>query len=76
MATRTPSSDAALPDSEGLSKLYRKDRTVVGLVQAGDDGDRLGRAVRWRRERQRWRTCDDPEDLTLLCGPPVEVVKV
>lgn len=125
-----------LLDSEGLSKLYRKDRTVVALVQAASeegirvvtsamttleaDYERIHPArIKWVLSRAdvhdvtREVTDDaaallrvhhlhghkyaidaafaviarnaaqpvtvltsDPEDLTLLCGPSVEVVKV
>ena len=125
-----------LLDSEGLSKLYRKDRTVVALVQAASeegihvvtsamttleaDYDRIHPArIKWVLSRidvhdvtkdvtdqaavllrahnlhghkyaidaafaaiariaSRPVTVltSDPEDLTLLCGPTVEIVKV
>ncbi|MFC5956899.1 DNA-binding protein [Streptomyces pratens] len=125
-----------LLDSEGLSKLYRKDRTVVTLVQAAsEEGVRVATSAMTTLEadyerihpaRIKWalsrldvhditkevtdeaaallRThhlhghkyaidaafaaiarnapppvtvlTSDPEDLTLLCGPSVEVVKV
>ncbi|MET9542884.1 DNA-binding protein [Streptomyces sp. NPDC006553] len=125
-----------LLDSEGLSKLYRKDRTVVTLVQAAsEEGIRVATSAMTTLEadsegihpaRIKWilsrvdvhdvtkeitdqaaallrtehlhghkyasdaafaaiaRTAprpvtvltSDPEDLTLLCGPFVEVVKV
>ncbi|MDX6315618.1 MAG: hypothetical protein QOF44_5082 [Streptomyces sp.] len=125
-----------LLDSEGLSKLYRKDRTVVALVQAAsEEGVRVATGVmntleadydRVHPARIKWvlsridvhdvtrevtdqaavllrahnlhghkyaidavfaaiaRTApqpvtvltSDPEDLTLLCGPATEVVKV
>lgn len=125
-----------LLDSEGLSKLYRKDRTVVALVQAAsEEGVRVATSAmttleadfeRIHSARIKWvlsridvhdvtrdvtaqaatllrthhlhghkyaidaafaaiaRTApppvtvltSDPEDLTLLCGPAVEVVKV
>ncbi|CAL9558731.1 hypothetical protein SUDANB108_04618 [Streptomyces sp. enrichment culture] len=125
-----------LLDSEGLSKLYRKDRTVVALVQAAsEEGVRVATSAmatleadyeRIHPARIKWilsrvdvhdvtkeitdraavllRThplhghkyaidaalaaiardapqpvtvlTSDPEDLTLLCGPSVEVVKV
>ncbi|MFF4147555.1 type II toxin-antitoxin system VapC family toxin [Streptomyces sp. NPDC001698] len=125
-----------LLDSEGLSKLYLKDRTVMALVQAAvEEGVRVATTAMTTLEadyerihlaRIRWvlsridvhdvtkeiagqaaellrahhlhghkyaidavlaaiaRTAtrpvtvltSDPEDLTLLCGPAVEVVKV
>jgi hypothetical protein len=125
-----------LLDSEGLSKLYRKDRAVVALVQAAsEEGIRVATSAMTTLEadyerihpaRIKWvlsridvhditreitdqaavllRThrlhghkyaidaafaaiarnaprpvtvlTSDPEDLTLLCGPSVEVVKV
>ncbi|MFD5663066.1 DNA-binding protein [Streptomyces hirsutus] len=125
-----------LLDSEGLSKLYRKDRTVMALVQAAsEEGIRVATSAMTTLEadyerihpaRIKWvlsridvhdvarevtdeaaallRThhlhghkyaidaafaviarnapppvtvlTSDPEDLTLLCGPSVEVVKV
>lgn len=125
-----------LLDSEGLSKLYRKDRTVMALVQAASeenvrvatsamttleaDYERIHPArITWvlsrvdvhdvtrettdqaaallrahhlyghkyaigavlaviARNARRPATVltSDPEDLTLLCGPSVEVVKV
>ncbi|MFF9752480.1 DNA-binding protein [Streptomyces sp. NPDC014344] len=122
-----------LLDSEGLSKLYRKDRTVVALVQAAsEEGIRVATSAMTTLEadyerihpaRIKWvlsridvhdvtrevtdeaaallRThhlhghkyaidaviardapppvtvlTSDPEDLTLLCGPAVEIVKV
>ncbi|WLW52518.1 DNA-binding protein [Streptomyces sp. YU58] len=125
-----------LLDSEGLSKLYRKDRGVVALVEAARrEGIRVGTTVmtvleaddeRVHPARINWvlsridvhditralmgeaaallrehrlrghkyaidavlaalaRTSaapvtlvtSDPEDLTLLCGPGVEVIKV
>lgn len=125
-----------LLDSEGLSKLYRKDRTAVALVQAAsEEGVRVATSAMTTLEadyerihpaRIKWvlsridvhdvtkeitdrasvllRThrlhghkyaigaalaaiareapqpvtvlTSDPEDLTLLCGPSVEVVKV
>ncbi|MFE1229388.1 DNA-binding protein [Streptomyces sp. NPDC058745] len=125
-----------LLDSEGLSKLYRKDRTVVALVQAAsEEGVRVATSamttleadyerihparIKWvlsrvdvhdvtkeitDRAAELLRThhlhghkyaidavlaaiarnapqpvtvlTSDPEDLTLLCGPSVEVVKV
>ncbi|QEU87550.1 hypothetical protein [Streptomyces viridosporus] len=125
-----------LLDSEGLSKLYRKDRTVVALVQAASeegirvvtsamttleaDYERIHPArIKWvlsridihdvtrevtdeaatllRAHRLHGHKyaidatfaviarnapqpatvlTSDPEDLTLLCGPSVEVVKV
>ncbi|MFE7107720.1 type II toxin-antitoxin system VapC family toxin [Streptomyces sp. NPDC057575] len=125
-----------LLDSEGLSKLYRKDRTVVALVQAAsEEGVRVATSAMTTLEtdyesihpaRIKWvlsridvhditkeiagraaallrthrlhghkyaidaafaaiaRTAlppvtvltSDPEDLTLLCGHAVEVVKV
>ncbi|MGA5217308.1 DNA-binding protein [Streptomyces cinereoruber] len=125
-----------LLDSEGLSKLYRKDRTVVALVQAAsEEGVRVATSVlttleadyeRIHPARIKWALSrvdvhdvtkeitdqaavllhthhlhghkhaidaalasiarstpqpvtvltSDPEDLTLLCGPAVEVVKV
>jgi hypothetical protein len=123
-------------DCEGLSKLYRKDRTVMALVQAAlDEGVRVATSAMTTLEadydrihpaRVAWvlsridihdvtkavsdraaallRThalhghkyaidavfaaiarrspppvtvlTSDPEDLTLLCGPAVEIVKV
>lgn len=125
-----------LLDSEGLSKLYLKDRTVVALVQAAsEEGMRVATTVMTTLEadyervhpaRIRWvlsridvrdvtrdiadqaaellrghrlhghkyaidavlaavaRTApgpvtlltSDPEDLSLLCGPAIEVVKI
>jgi hypothetical protein len=125
-----------LLDSEGLSKLYRKDRAVVALVQAASeegvrvatsamttleaDYDRIHPArVKWvlsrvdvhgitrelaaqaadllRDHRLHGHTyaidaafaalartsprpvtvlTSDPQDLTLLCGPAVEIIKV
>jgi predicted nucleic acid-binding protein len=125
-----------LLDSEGLSKLYRKDRAVAALVQAAsEEGVRVATSAMTTLEadydrihpaRIKWvlsrvdvhdvtkeitdqaatllrthrlhghkyaidaafaviaRTAprpvtvltSDPEDLTLLCGPAVEVVKV
>ncbi|GAA2741332.1 DNA-binding protein [Kitasatospora cinereorecta] len=125
-----------LLDSEGLSKLYLKDRTVMALVQAAaEEGVRVATTAmttleadyeRIHRARIKWvlsridvhdvtaeiteqaatllRThrlhghkyaidavlaaiahttpapvtvlTSDPEDLTLLCGPTVEVIKV
>jgi predicted nucleic acid-binding protein len=125
-----------LLDCEGLSKLYRKDRTVVALVQAAsEEGVRVATSTMTTLEadyervhpaRIKWvlsrvdvhditkeiadqaaallRThrlhghkyaidaafaaiaraepqpvtvlTSDPEDLTLLCGPAVEIVKV
>ncbi|MFE5485857.1 DNA-binding protein [Streptomyces sp. NPDC056527] len=125
-----------LLDSEGLSKLYRKDRTVVTLVQAAsEEGVRVATSamttieadyerihparIKWVLSRVDVRDVtkeiadqaaallrthhlhghkhaidaalaaiarnapqpvtvltSDPEDLTLLCGPSVEVVKV
>ncbi|AVZ75088.1 DNA-binding protein [Streptomyces lunaelactis] len=125
-----------LLDSEGLSKLYRKDRTVVALVQAAaEEGIRVATSAMTTLEadyerihpaRIKWVLSrvdvhdvtravtdeaatllrahrlhghkyaidaafaviarnapqpvtvltSDPEDLTLLCGPSVEVVKV
>ncbi|MFF4343011.1 type II toxin-antitoxin system VapC family toxin [Kitasatospora sp. NPDC001540] len=125
-----------LLDSEGLSKLYLKDRTVMALVQAAaEEGVRVATTAmttleadyeRIHRARITWvlsridvhdvtadiadkaaallrthhlhghkyaidavlaavaRTApapvtlltSDPEDLTLLCGPTIEVVKV
>ncbi|KOG21568.1 MULTISPECIES: hypothetical protein [Streptomyces] len=125
-----------LLDSEGLSKLYRKDRTVVALVQAAaEEGIRVATSAMTTLEadyerihpaRIKWVLSridvhdiakavtdeaaallrahhlhghkyaidaalavvarnapqpvtvltSDPEDLTLLCGPAVEVVKV
>ncbi|MET9882390.1 DNA-binding protein [Streptomyces sp. NPDC006430] len=125
-----------LLDSEGLSKLYRKDRAVVALVQAAsEEGVRVATSAMTTLEadyerihpaRIKWilsrvdihdvtrevtdeaaallrahhlhghryaidaafaviaRTApqpvtvltSDPEDLTVLCGPAVEVVKV
>ncbi|MFI9587898.1 DNA-binding protein [Streptomyces sp. NPDC052236] len=125
-----------LLDCEGLSKLYRKDRTVVALIQAAsEDGVRVATSTMTTLEadyerihpaRIKWvlsrvdvhdvtkeitdqaaallRThrlhghkyaidaafaaiaraapqpatvlTSDPEDLTLLCGPAVEIVKV
>jgi hypothetical protein len=125
-----------LLDSEGLSKLYRKDRTVVVLVQAASEEgvrvattamtaleadyerihpariswvlsridvhdvtrtvtDRAAVLLRTHRLHGHKYAIDavlaaiarevsppvtvltsDPEDLTLLCGPAVEVVKV
>ncbi|MFC7220298.1 DNA-binding protein [Streptomyces polyrhachis] len=125
-----------LLDSEGLSKLYRKDRTVVALLQAAaEEGVRVATSAMTALEadyeqihpaRITWvlsrvdvhdvtrKVADeaavllrshglhghkhatdaafaalarnaprpatvltsDPEDLTLLCGPGVEVVKV
>jgi hypothetical protein len=125
-----------LLDSEGLSKLYRKDRTVVALVQAAaeegirvatsamttleadydrihpariawvlsridvhdvtkDVADRAAALLRTHRLHGHKYAIDaalaaiaraapapatvltsDPQDLTLLCGPPVEIVKV
>jgi len=125
-----------LLDSEGLSKLYRKDRAIVALVQAASeeevrvatsamtileaDDDRIHPArITWVLSRvdihdvtkevtfqaaallrthnlhghkyaidaafaviarTATRPCtvltSDPEDLTLLCGPTVEVLKV
>ncbi|MBG0852751.1 DNA-binding protein [Streptomyces spinoverrucosus] len=125
-----------LLDSEGLSKLYRKDRTVVSLVQAAsEEGIRVATSAMTTLEadyerihpaRIKWilsridvhdvtkAVTDEaaallrahhlhghkyaidaalaviarnaprpvtvltsaPEDLTLLCGPAVEVVKV
>ncbi|MGW6705735.1 DNA-binding protein [Streptomyces sp. NPDC054956] len=125
-----------LLDSEGLSKLYRKDRTVVAMVQAAsEEGVRVATSAMTTLEadyerihpvRIKWvlsridvhdvtreitdeaaallRThhlhghkyaidaafaviarsapqpvtvlTSDPEDLTLLCGPAVEVIKV
>ncbi|MGA5410975.1 DNA-binding protein [Streptomyces lavendulocolor] len=125
-----------LLDSEGLSKLYRKDRTVVTLVQAAsEEGIRVATSAMTTLEADYERVhparitwvlsrvdvydvtraitdraaallrahhlhghkyaidaafaaiarnaprpvtvlTSDPEDLTLLCGPSVEVVKV
>ncbi|BDD74554.1 DNA-binding protein [Streptomyces anthocyanicus] len=125
-----------LLDSEGLSKLYRKDRTVMALVQAAaEEGVRVATSamttleaeyerihparIKWilsrvdvhdvtkeitdqaaallRAHRLHGHTyaidaafaviardasrpvtvlTSDPEDLTLLCGPSVGVVKV
>ncbi|MCP9957490.1 DNA-binding protein [Streptomyces sudanensis] len=125
-----------LLDSEGLSKLYRKDRTVVALVRAAsEEGIRVATSAMTTLEadyerihpaRTKWvlsrvdvhdvtrEVADeaaallrshrlhghkyaidaafaviarnapqpvtvltsDPEDLTLLCGPSVEIVKV
>lgn len=125
-----------LLDSEGLSKLYRKDRTVVALVQAAsEEGIRVASSATTTLEadyerihpaRIKWVLShvdvhdvtrevtdeaaallrahhlhghqyaidaafaviarnapqpvtvltSDPEDLTLLCGPSVQVVKV
>lgn len=125
-----------LLDSEGLSKLYRKDRTVVALVQAAsEEGIRVATSAMTTLEadyerihpaRVKWVLSrvdvhdvtrevtdeattllrahhlhghkyaidaafavvarnapqpvtvltSDPEDLTLLCGPSVEIVKV
>ncbi|MGA5170581.1 MULTISPECIES: hypothetical protein [Streptomyces] len=125
-----------LLDSEGLSKLYRKDRTVVTLVQAAsEEGIRVATSAMTTLEADYERVhparitwilsrvdvCDvtkeitdqaaallrahhlhghkyaidaafaaialnaprpvtvltsDPEDLTLLCGPSAEVIKV
>jgi hypothetical protein len=125
-----------LLDSEGLSKLYRKDRVVVALVQAAsEEGVRVATSAMTTLEadydrihpaRIKWvlsrvdvhgitrelaaqaadllrdhrlhghkyaidaafaalaRTSprpvtvltSDPEDLTLLCGPAVEIIKV
>ncbi|WP_326754543.1 DNA-binding protein [Streptomyces hirsutus] len=125
-----------LLDSEGLSKPYRKDRTVVALVQAAsEEGIRVATSAMTTLEadyerihpaRIKWvlsrvdvhdvteeitdeaaallrahrlhghkyaidaafaviarstsqpvtALTSDPEDLTLLCGPSVEVVKV
>ncbi|MFE5795840.1 DNA-binding protein [Streptomyces sp. NPDC056503] len=125
-----------LLDSEGLSKLYRKDRTVVTLVQAAsEEGVRVATSAMTTLEadcehihpaRIKWvlsrvdvhdvtkeiadqaavllrahrlhghkyaidaalaaiarstpqpvtALTSDPEDLELLCGPSVEVVKV
>lgn len=129
-------SGTLLLDSEGLSKLYRKDRTVVALVQAAsEEGVRVATSAMTTLEadyarihpaRIKWvlsrvdvhdvtkevagRAADllrthrlhghkyaidaalavvarrasppvtvltsDTDDLTLLCGPAVEVVKV
>ncbi|MET8926463.1 DNA-binding protein [Streptomyces sp. NPDC004623] len=125
-----------LLDSEGLSQLYRKDRTVMALIQAAaEEGIRVATSAMTTLEadyerihpaRIKWvlsrvdvhdvtkditdqaaallrsqrlhghkyaidaafaviaRTApqpitvltSDPEDLTLLCGPAVEIVKV
>ncbi|MGA4959385.1 DNA-binding protein [Streptomyces lavendulocolor] len=125
-----------LLDSEGLSKLYRKDRTVVTLVQAAsEEGIRVATSAMTTLEADYERVhparitwvlsrvdvhdvtraitdraaallrahhlhghkyaidaafaaiarnaprpvtvlTSDPEDLTLLCGPSVEVIKV
>ncbi|MFJ1736833.1 DNA-binding protein [Streptomyces sp. NPDC088254] len=125
-----------LLDSEGLSKLYRKDRTIVALVQAAsEEGIRVATSAMTTLEADRERIhparikwvlsrvdvhdvteeitdqaaallrthhlsghkyaigaafaviarsaprpvtalTSDPEDLKLLCGPSVEVIKV
>ncbi|PJM92131.1 hypothetical protein CG719_30365 [Streptomyces sp. CB01373] len=61
------------PGSEGLSKLCRKERAVVALVQAAaEEGVRVATSALTTLEADYERI---PEDLTLLCGPSAEVVK-
>ncbi len=82
-----------LLDSEGLSKLYLKDRTVTVLAQAAaEEGVRVATSamttleadyervhparIKWVLSRIDVHDVTGRTDLSLLCGPAVEIVKI